>query len=71
MKRANSLLFGTLSIKAQTAGKRLETRWRELYPDARQVVIPKGNHFPMCDDPESVADRLRDWRQSVTTSQFV
>jgi Predicted hydrolases or acyltransferases (alpha/beta hydrolase superfamily) len=37
--------------------------WKELYPDATQVVIPKGNHFPMCDAPEFVAETLRIWHR--------
>jgi pimeloyl-ACP methyl ester carboxylesterase len=38
-----------------------QKRWKELYPDARQVVIPKGNHFPMCDAPDFVAGAVHDW----------
>jgi pimeloyl-ACP methyl ester carboxylesterase len=30
-----------------------QPRWKQLFPDARQVVVAKGNHFPMCDDPGS------------------
>ena len=40
-----------------------QQRWKEMFPDARQLVIPKGNHFPMCDDPQFVADTLRDWHR--------
>jgi len=43
---------------------RFQQRWKERFPDARQVVIPKGNHFPMCDDPEFVAETLRAWHKS-------
>lgn len=32
-----------------------QPRWKELFSDARQVVVTAGNHFPMCDDPELVA----------------
>jgi pimeloyl-ACP methyl ester carboxylesterase len=35
--------------------------WRELYPTARQVVVPKGNHFPMTDDPTLFTTAIRDW----------
>jgi haloalkane dehalogenase len=36
-----------------------QPRWKELFPHARQVVVPKGNHFPMCDDPDLVAAEIR------------
>jgi haloalkane dehalogenase len=32
---------------------RFQRRWRALYPHAHQVKVPRGNHFPMCDDPSS------------------
>lgn len=35
--------------------------WRELYPNARQIVVAKGNHFPMTDDPTLFATAVRDW----------
>src|SRR5690349_5996960 len=38
---------------------RFQRRWRQLYPDARQVKVPRGNHFPMCDNPELVARELK------------
>jgi haloalkane dehalogenase len=45
---------------------RFQPRWRSLFPHARQEVVPRGYHFPMCDAPESVAGWLRDWhRHSV------
>lgn len=40
-----------------------QQRWKEMFPDAHQLVIPGGNHFPMCDDPRLVADTLRDWHR--------
>lgn len=40
---------------------RFQRRWRGLYPNARQVKVPRGNHFPMCDDPRLVAAELRDF----------
>ena len=40
--------------------------WKKLYPDAKQVIVPKGNHFPMCDNPELVAEAIRTWyRETV------
>lgn len=41
-----------------------QPRWKQLFPDARQVVVSKGNHFPMCDDPELVAASIRDFSRS-------
>ena len=38
-----------------------QPQWKRLFPDSRQITIPKGNHFPMCDDPDLVADTIRAW----------
>jgi len=38
-----------------------QPKWRARFPRARQVVVPKGNHFPMCDDPDLVAHAIRAW----------
>jgi pimeloyl-ACP methyl ester carboxylesterase len=43
---------------------RFQPRWKELFPDARQVVIAKGNHYPMGDDPDLVANSIRDWHRN-------
>ena len=40
-----------------------QQRWKRMFPDARQVVVPKGNHFPMCDDPALVAQAIRSWHR--------
>lgn len=37
--------------------------WRERFADIEQVVVPRGNHFPMCDDPDLVAAALAGWHQ--------
>src|SRR5262249_29502336 len=37
-----------------------QPRWKRLFRDARQVVVSKGNHFPMCDDPDLVAAAIRE-----------
>ncbi len=37
---------------------KFQPRWKALFPGVRQVVIPGGNHFPMCDDPDTVADEI-------------
>jgi len=38
-----------------------QPRWKALFPEARQVVVAKGNHFPMCDDPDLVAATIREF----------
>jgi len=49
-----------------------QARWKTMYPDAEQFVIPKGNHFPMCDDPQFVAQAISSWhRQQVIPSLSV
>lgn len=48
---------------------RFQPQWKALFPDARQVVIPKGNHFPMCDDPARVADEIRRWHREYVARQ--
>jgi pimeloyl-ACP methyl ester carboxylesterase len=40
---------------------RLQPRWKALFPAARQQIVPKGNHFPMCDAPTTVATWIREW----------
>jgi pimeloyl-ACP methyl ester carboxylesterase len=37
---------------------RFQPRWKALFPEARQLKVRRGNHFPMCDDPDSVAAAL-------------
>jgi pimeloyl-ACP methyl ester carboxylesterase len=44
---------------------RFQARWRELFPHARHVVVARGNHFPMNDDPQSVAAAIRSWWQEA------
>jgi haloalkane dehalogenase len=38
-----------------------QKRWKQLFPDASELVILKGNHFPMCDAPDVVARAIREW----------
>jgi pimeloyl-ACP methyl ester carboxylesterase len=38
---------------------RLQRRWKALYPNAQQLVVRHGNHFPMCDDPDFVASAVK------------
>jgi pimeloyl-ACP methyl ester carboxylesterase len=42
---------------------KFQPRWKALFPAARQLVIPKGNHFPMCDDPNVVAGEIHRWHR--------
>ena len=42
-----------------------QARWKELFPIARQAVVAGGNHFPMCDAPDFVADTIRDWHRKL------
>ena len=37
-----------------------QPRWKKLFPEAQQIVVSKGNHFPMCDDPDLVARSIRE-----------
>ncbi|OBF62428.1 hydrolase [Mycobacterium sp. 852002-53434_SCH5985345] len=37
---------------------RFQPRWKALFPAARQLKVRRGNHFPMCDDPDVVAAAL-------------
>jgi haloalkane dehalogenase len=32
-----------------------QPQWKQRFPKAQQVVVPQGNHFPMCDAPATVA----------------
>ena len=47
-----------------------QKRWKDLFPDARQAVVAKGNHFPMCDAPDFVAREIRDWYQSRLAGRY-
>ncbi len=40
-----------------------QPRWKAMFPDAQQIVVARGNHFPMCDDPDLVADAIRKWHR--------
>jgi pimeloyl-ACP methyl ester carboxylesterase len=42
---------------------RFQPRWKALFPTARQLKVRRGNHFPMCDDPDLVAGALRSFVQ--------
>jgi len=38
-----------------------QPKWRERFPHATQITIPKGYHFPMCDNPDLVATTITQW----------
>jgi pimeloyl-ACP methyl ester carboxylesterase len=38
-----------------------QARFKELFPAAAELVIPRGNHFPMMDDPDLVAETIATW----------
>jgi haloalkane dehalogenase len=40
---------------------RFQPKWKRYFPEAEQLVIPKGLHFPMCDTPRAVADAIDTW----------
>ena len=44
---------------------RFQDRWLTLFPEADQMVIRGGYHFPMCDDPDGVAERIAEWHQAT------
>jgi len=48
-----------------------QKRWKELFPAALQVVVPKGNHFPMCDAPDLVAQTIRSWHQELKVNKRI
>lgn len=41
-----------------------QRRWRQLFPGCPQIVIPGGNHFPMCDAPDVLADSIREYHRA-------
>ncbi|HLO00802.1 MAG TPA: alpha/beta hydrolase [Pyrinomonadaceae bacterium] len=48
-----------------------QPHWKQLFSDARQVVVSKGNHFPMCDDPDLVATSIREWHSDRVAPTMV
>jgi haloalkane dehalogenase len=43
-----------------------QQEWKRRFPDATQLVIRQGNHFPMCDDPAFVARAIDEWYRAST-----
>ena len=46
---------------------RFQPRWKALFPTAHQVKVRRGNHFPMCDDPDLVASALKSFVERNTS----
>lgn len=44
---------------------KFQPRWKAQFPHARQIVVAKGNHFPMCDDPDLFALSIRKWHRET------
>jgi pimeloyl-ACP methyl ester carboxylesterase len=38
-----------------------QTEWKQRFRKAEQLVLSRGNHFPMCDDPSFVAAAITRW----------
>jgi pimeloyl-ACP methyl ester carboxylesterase len=38
-----------------------QEHWLDHFPDAEQMVVPGGYHFPMCEAPEDVGRRILGW----------
>jgi haloalkane dehalogenase len=43
---------------------RFQPRFKTIFSDAEEMIIPKGNHFPMCDDPEGFSAAVTEWHPS-------
>jgi pimeloyl-ACP methyl ester carboxylesterase len=48
-----------------------QARWRALFADAPRIVVGRGNHFPMCDDPNLVAVAIRTWHRNRVVPTLV
>jgi haloalkane dehalogenase len=46
---------------------RFQPKWRERFDNIHQVHVPRGNHFPMNDDPTLVGSEIAAWH--TRTSQ--
>ncbi len=42
---------------------RFQPKWAARFADITQLEVPKGGHFPMCDDPDLVAETLTTWHR--------
>lgn len=46
----------------------LQAKFASRLSNVEEMVVPNGNHFPMCDDPDGVADRIRTWHAQMITN---
>ncbi len=46
-----------------------QQRLATIFPDHNGVVVEKGNHFPMCDDPDLFAEQVRRWHTSAVADR--
>lgn len=44
-----------------------QARFRDHFPDGEEMIIPKGLHFPMCDDPQGFAEQVSRWHTASLT----
>jgi haloalkane dehalogenase len=44
-----------------------QARFKEHFPDGEEMIVPKGLHFPMCDDPQGFAERVSRWHKASLT----
>jgi pimeloyl-ACP methyl ester carboxylesterase len=49
---------------------RFQPRWKGLFPMAHQLKVRRGNHFPMCDDPDLVAGALKSFVQQLPVGRL-
>jgi pimeloyl-ACP methyl ester carboxylesterase len=40
-----------------------QEKFAEYLTDVEEMIIPGGNHFPMADDPQGVAQRIASWHE--------
>jgi pimeloyl-ACP methyl ester carboxylesterase len=46
---------------------RFQPQWQARFPGATQITVPRGNHFPMGDDPDLVATAIARWHTATGT----
>ena len=46
-----------------------QPEWKRRIPTIEQLVLRRGNHFPMCDDPAFVVNAMLRWHQGVSASR--
>ena len=44
-----------------------QARFKGHFPDGEEMIVPKGLHFPMCDDPQGFAERVSRWHTASLT----